>query len=71
MSVFVVWVKGMQHPLGRLVDHVVTVPARNRDEGDRFGVVADFLDKVRGFLDDFVEALLRPLKKSKSLIEGK
>jgi hypothetical protein len=45
---------------GRL-DHVVTVEARDRNEGNGLGVVADLLNEVGGLLDDFVETLLGPL----------
>ena len=47
--------------LGGLLQHVVTVPARDGHEGDGLGVVADLLDEGGGFLDDFVETILRPL----------
>ena len=47
--------------VGGGLDHVVTVPAGDGDEGNRLGVVADLLDEVRGLLDDLVEAVLRPL----------
>jgi hypothetical protein len=47
--------------VGRDVDHVVTVEARDGNEGNGLGVVADLLDEVGGFLDDFVETLLGPL----------
>jgi hypothetical protein len=47
--------------LCRLLDHVVTVPSRDGDESDSLGVIADLLDEVGGFLDDFLESLLRPL----------
>lgn len=45
------------HLLGGL-DHVVTVPAGDGDEGNGLGVVADLLDEVGGLLDDFVESVL-------------
>jgi hypothetical protein len=47
--------------VGGLLQHVVTVPARDGDEGDLLGVVADLLDEVGGFLDNFVETVLAPL----------
>ena len=47
--------------LGRLLQHVVPVPARDGDEGNVLGVVSDLLDEVGGFLNDFVETLLGPL----------
>ena len=49
------------HSLGRLLQHVVTVPARDGDKGNRFGVVTDLLDEVGSLLDDFVESVLGPL----------
>ena len=51
----------MRHVLGGLLKHVVAVPAGDRDERDRLGVVADLLDEVGRLLDDFVEAILGPL----------
>jgi len=47
--------------VGRVFQHVVTVPPGNGHEGNGLGVVTDLLDETRGFLDDFVEPLLRPL----------
>jgi hypothetical protein len=47
--------------LGRLLEHVVTVPAGDGDERDRLGVVADLLDEGGRLLDDLVEAVLGPL----------
>jgi len=46
--------------VGRDVDHVVTVEARDGNEWDMLGVVADLLDEVGRLLDDFVETLLGP-----------
>jgi hypothetical protein len=43
------------------VNHVVTVKAGDWDERHALWVVADLLDEVGGFLDDFVETFLRPL----------
>ena len=51
----------IKNVLGGLLQHVVTVPARDGHEGDGLGVVADLLDEGGGFLDDFVETILRPL----------
>lgn len=45
----------------RVVNHVVTVEARDRDERNSLGVVSDLLDEVGSLLDDFVETSLRPL----------
>jgi len=47
--------------VGGDVDHVVTVEARDWNEGNRLRVVADLLDEIADFLDDLVEALLGPL----------
>ena len=47
--------------LGGLLQHVVSVPSRDGDEGDGLGIVTDLLDEVGGFFDDFVETLLAPL----------
>jgi hypothetical protein len=47
--------------VGGDINHVVTVEARDGNEGNRLGVVANLLDEVGGFLDDFVETLLGPL----------
>lgn len=47
--------------VGGLVNHVVAVEARDRDEGNSLGVVADFLDEVGGLLDDLVVTVARPL----------
>ena len=47
--------------LGGLLQHVVSMPARNWDEGNSFGVVTNLLDKVGGFLDNFMETVLAPL----------
>jgi hypothetical protein len=47
--------------LGGLLQHVVAVPARDGDEGNAFGVVADLLDEGGRLLDDFVETVLAPL----------
>ena len=48
--------------LGGLLQHVVSVPPRDGDEGNGLGVVTDLLDEVGGFLDDFVETLFAPLR---------
>jgi hypothetical protein len=45
-----------------LLQHVVSVPSRDGDEGNGLGVVTDLFDEVGGFLDDFVETLLTPLR---------
>jgi hypothetical protein len=47
--------------VGGDVDHIVAVESGNGDEWDVLGVVADLLDEVGGFLDDFVETILGPL----------
>lgn len=55
--------------VGRRFDHVVTVEAGNGNERDGLRVVADLLDEVGCFLDDFVKALLRPLRRV-HLVDG-
>lgn len=55
--------------VGGGLNHVVTVPARDGDEGNSLGVVADLLDEVRGLLDDLLETLLRPLDRV-HLVDG-
>ena len=47
--------------VGGRVNHVVAVEAGDGDEGNVLGVVADLLDEVGRFLDDFVETVLGPL----------
>jgi len=44
--------------VGGLLDHVITVPARNGDESNGLGVVTDLLDVVGDLLGDFLESLL-------------
>ena len=46
------------YSLGGLLQHVVTVPARDRHEWNGLGVVTDLLDEVGGLLDDLVESVL-------------
>lgn len=46
--------------VGGNVNHVVTVEARDWDEGDVLGVVADLLDEVGRLLDDLVVTILGP-----------
>lgn len=45
--------------VGGSLEHVVTVPSRNGDEGDGIGLVADLLQEIGDFLLDFVVSLLR------------
>jgi hypothetical protein len=47
------------HVLGGL-EHVITVPSGDGDEGNLLGVVADLLEEVRDFLLDFLVSLLVP-----------
>jgi hypothetical protein len=47
--------------VGGDINHVVAVKAGDWDEWHGLWVVADLLDEVGGFLDDFVESLLGPL----------
>ena len=49
--------------LGGLLQHVVAMPARDRDKGNSLGVVADFLDEGGRLLDDFVETIFAPLQR--------
>ena len=48
------------HVLG-LLEHVVTSPARDGDEGDLFGVVADLLEVISELLLDLIVSILRPV----------
>ena len=47
--------------VGGVVDHVVTVEARDGNESDSLGVVSDLLDEVGRLLDDLLETGLGPL----------
>jgi len=47
--------------VGGVVDHVITIKTRDWDEWNMLWVVADLLDEVGSFLDDFVETSLGPL----------
>jgi len=47
--------------VGGLLQHVVSVPSGDGDEGNRLGVVSDLLDETGSLLDDFVESVLGPL----------
>ena len=47
--------------VGGVVDHVVSVEARDGNEGNALWVVADLLDEGRGLLDDLLESLSGPL----------
>lgn len=55
--------------VGGLDNHVVTVPARDGDEGNSLGVVTNLLNEAGGFLDDFVESVLAPLSRV-HLVDG-
>jgi hypothetical protein len=55
--------------VGGGLKHVVTVEAGDGDEGNGLGVVADLLDEVGGFLDNFVVTILGPLA-GVHLVEG-
>ena len=52
---------GRIHSLAGLLQHVVTMPARNRDERNCLRVVTNLLNEVGNFLYNFVETILRPL----------
>ena len=45
------------------LQHVVTMPTRDWHEGNSLGVVSDLFNEVGGFLDNFVESILAPLRK--------
>lgn len=47
--------------VGGLLQHVVSVPSGDGDEGNGLGVVTDLLDETGSFLDDFVVSVLGPL----------
>lgn len=55
--------------VGGGLKHVVTVETGDGDEGNGLGVVADLLDEVGGFLDNFVVTILGPLA-GVHLVEG-
>ena len=44
--------------IGRLFNHVVTMPSGDWDESNGFWIVADLLHIVANFRRDFVESLL-------------
>jgi hypothetical protein len=46
--------------VGGDIDHIVTVEARDRNEGNSLGVVANLLDEIGSLLDNFVESGLGP-----------
>ena len=48
--------------LGGLLQHVVSVPSGDGDEGNGLGVVSDLLDETGGLLDDFVVSVTGPLR---------
>jgi len=43
-----------------ILQHVITVPARDGNESDSLGVITNLLDETGSFLDDFVETILAP-----------
>jgi len=45
-----------------LLQHVVAVPTRDRDESDGLGIISDFLDECRRLLHNFIEPIFAPLK---------
>jgi len=47
--------------VGRLLQHVVSVPAGDGNEGNGLGVESDLLDEVGSLLDDFLVSGLGPL----------
>ena len=51
--------------VGRVLQHVVSVPSGDGDEGNRLGVVTDLLDETGSLLDDFLVSILGPLRKGR------
>jgi hypothetical protein len=47
--------------VGGLLQHVISVPSRDGDEGNGLGVETDLLDEGGNFLDDFLITVTRPL----------
>lgn len=47
--------------VGGLLQHVVSVPSGDGDEGNGLGVVSDLLDETGSLLDDFVVSVFGPL----------
>jgi len=47
--------------VGGLLQHVVSVPSGDGDEGNRLGVVTDLLDETGSLLDDFLVSVTGPL----------
>lgn len=47
--------------VGGFLQHVVSVPTRDGDEGNGLGVVSDLLDETGSLLDDFVVSVFGPL----------
>jgi len=47
--------------VGGLLQHVVSVPSGDGDEGNGLGVVSDLLDETGGLLDDLVVSVTGPL----------
>jgi hypothetical protein len=47
--------------VGGLLQHVISVPSRDGDEGNGLGVETDLLDEGRNFLDDFLITVTGPL----------
>src|ERR1700761_2927412 len=47
--------------VGGWLDHIVTIETRDGDKWDVLRIVADLLDKVGGFLNNFVVTILGPL----------
>jgi hypothetical protein len=55
--------------VGGVIDHVITVETRDRNESDSLRVIADLLNEVGGLLNDFLVTSLRPLS-SVHLVDG-
>ena len=46
--------------IGGVVDHVIAVETRDRNERYGLGVIADLLDEIGSFLDNFIVTILGP-----------
>ena len=55
--------------VGRLLQHVVSVPSRDGNESDSLGVETDFLNEIRSLLNNLLVSSLGPLG-SVHLVDG-
>jgi hypothetical protein len=53
-------VRGRYDLLGSFFQYVITMPARDRNEGHSFRVIANLLDEGRCLLNDLVKPVLAP-----------